>query len=95
MILFQYFAYKTMSFEWLDELENILKLSLKKILYLLKYLKTLQVKEIFFIFFFNLKDKSLQNISFATSNTILLGLILGKNAINSTTCKGVENHRLQ
>jgi len=30
MILLQYFPYKTMFFERLDELENILELSLKK-----------------------------------------------------------------
>ena len=95
MILFQYFVYKTMFFERLDELENILQLSSKKILYLVKYLKTLQVKEMYFFFLFNLNNKSFQNLSFPTWDTILLGLILCKNAINSITCKGVENHRLQ
>lgn len=45
MILFQYFAYKTMFFERLDEGDHILKLSLKKILYLPKYFKTLRLKK--------------------------------------------------
>jgi hypothetical protein len=49
----------------------------------------------YFIFFFNLNNKSLQNLSFTTWDTILLSLILGKNAINSITYKRVENHGLQ